>query len=135
MLEMSVDTGELAELARDLKRYQVRAKAAVRGVMRDYSRTLRAEVVRNASGRPGPRINTGAYVASIRTYRGSGAERFSLYVASNHPAAHRLEFGFVGMDSAGRYYNQPPYPHFRPALARLEPGFYRSLASAVRKAW
>lgn len=28
----------------------------------------------------------------------------------------RVELGFVGTDSAGRSYNQPPYPYFTPAV-------------------
>ena len=29
--------------------------------------------------------------------------------------ARRIEFGFVGLDSLGRYYNQAPRPYMRPA--------------------
>lgn len=31
------------------------------------------------------------------------------------PYARRLEFGFIGVDSLGRHYHQPPYPYMRPA--------------------
>lgn len=30
--------------------------------------------------------------------------------------AARIEFGFTGVDSAGRVYNQPPYPYLFPAV-------------------
>lgn len=38
------------------------------------------------------------------------------YVGSTPVYAPRLEFGFTGVDSLGRAYNQPPYPYLRPAL-------------------
>jgi hypothetical protein len=36
-------------------------------------------------------------------------------IAPGMPYSRRLEFGFVGMDSRGRYYNQAPRPYVRPA--------------------
>jgi hypothetical protein len=32
----------------------------------------------------------------------------------------RLEFGFTGVDSLGRHYTQPPFPHVQPALPYIE---------------
>ena len=40
-------------------------------------------------------------------------------VVTNAPQAARLEFGFVGSDSLGRYYQQAPQPHWRPAIAEF----------------
>lgn len=36
-------------------------------------------------------------------------------VVFDKPYAKRIEFGFTGTDSLGRYYNQPPHPYLRPA--------------------
>ncbi|QLJ06738.1 HK97 gp10 family phage protein (plasmid) [Streptomyces sp. NEAU-sy36] len=75
-----------------------------------------ARVRGNASGRPGPNVITGAYRnswrAETRTLR-SGAV---CTIGTDLPYGRRLEFGFVGMDSLGRNYNQPPFPHVQPAL-------------------
>ena len=38
------------------------------------------------------------------------------YIGSTAVYAPRLEFGFTGVDSLGRAYNQPPYPFLRPAM-------------------
>ncbi len=69
---------------------------------------LLEEIRKNASGRPGPDVVTGVY----RDSWGISGDM----VTTRHPAALRLEFGYVGVDSLGRDYNQPPFPHVRPAL-------------------
>ncbi len=51
---------------------------------------------------------TGAYAASIGVDSDGN-------VGTNHPAAGRLEFGFHGVDSLGRRYNQSPQAHYGPA--------------------
>jgi hypothetical protein len=47
----------------------------------------------------------------------------------------RLEFGFVGVDSIGRHYNQPPFPHFRPAEDEVAPIYIAEMRTAVRGIW
>jgi hypothetical protein len=39
------------------------------------------------------------------------------YIYSNDIKARRLELGFVGKDSLGRFYDQAPRPFMRPGLA------------------
>lgn len=39
-------------------------------------------------------------------------------VSTSAPEAHRLEYGFVGVDALGRHVEQPPRPHFRPAFTK-----------------
>ena len=41
----------------------------------------------------------------------------TLTVFTNQAYAMRLEFGFVGVDKAGRNINQGPRPYFRPVMA------------------
>ena len=52
-------------------------------------------------------------------------------VFSDAPQARRLEYGFVGVDSLGRHYRQPPFPHVEPAWRKTRPGFVQALADGV----
>lgn len=130
-----IDTSDLGVLAKDLKAYNLRTKRNVNKTMNGYVDKLRDEVRRRASGRPGPRSITGRYANSIKARRGKGIDSYSILVWSDHPASLRLEYGFVGVDSLGRMYSQPPYPHFRPAIAHIEPRLRKALADQLEKAW
>jgi hypothetical protein len=55
-------------------------------------------------------------------------------VRSNSPQGWRLEAGFVGRDVLGRFYNQPPYPHWSPALDYVEPRLVAALERVVTEA-
>jgi hypothetical protein len=99
----------------------------VRRVVSSNARRLQALVRARASGRPGPRVQTGDYRRSIAVeITGTTAT-----VGTNRPQGPRLELGFVGVDALGRHYNQPPFPHFRPAAAEIEPQFAAELEQAV----
>lgn len=75
-----------------------------------------ARVRGNASGRPGPNVITGAYRNSWRAETRSLRYGAICTLGTDLPYGRRLEFGFVGTDSLGRNYNQPPFPHVQPAL-------------------
>lgn len=81
-----------------------------------------------SSGRPGPNIVTGAYHDSWFTAVSTGEAVLSNF----SPQALRLELGFVGVDSLGRHYAQPPYAHLGPAVIEFEPDFYDIMARALR---
>jgi hypothetical protein len=103
--------------------------------VRTHGAMLEAAVKRNASGRPGPRVITGAYRRSIVSYYdSSGGMTFAFTVGTNAPQGARLEYGFHGVDSLGRNYNQPPYPHFGPAIDWLEPQFEKAVGDVVDRA-
>lgn len=87
-----------------------------------YGTILLARTKAYASGRPGPNVITGAYRNSIRIrYETDMATGASMaVVGSDAPQAARLEFGFKGVDSLGRHYNQPPFPHYGRALDDME---------------
>lgn len=91
-------------------------------VTKHYGTILLARTKAYASGRPGPNVITGAYRNSIRiryeTELSTGTS--AAIVGSEAPQAARLEFGFKGVDSLGRHYNQPPFPHYSRALADME---------------
>jgi hypothetical protein len=85
-----------------------------------------------------PQSITGALRRSIevvesahRTTRGWEAK-----VAPQMIYGRRIELGFTGTDSLGRYYEQPPYPYFSPGVEKSLPDmeriFVASWASALR---
>lgn len=60
-----------------------------------------------------------------------GGGQVTAEVYSDAPQARRLEYGFVGIDSIGRYYRQPPFPHVEPAWRQTQPGFVQALTDGV----
>ncbi|MFG2532830.1 hypothetical protein [Streptomyces sp. NPDC048516] len=91
----------------------------------------RAQIKGHASGRPGPNVITGYYRNSwqIETRRlPYGAQ---CTIGTEEPYGRRLEFGFVGADSLGRVYNQPPYPHVQPSLPAMTAALRFGMLSAV----
>lgn len=92
---------------------------------------LQSKVKANASGRPGPRIITGDYNRSIALTTGLDSGSPIAWVGTNAPQGRRLELGFVGTDSLGRVYAQPPFPHFYPALTEIEGPFLTAIEAVV----
>ena len=78
-----------------------------------------ARIKANASGRPGPNVITGRYRASWRSETRGIPYGAQCTLGTTEPQGRRLEFGFVGPDSLGRIYNQPPFPHVQPALGLI----------------
>lgn len=109
--------------------------ARVQAAVAHHGLRLQSMVKRNASlprsGPPGPRLQTGDYVRSMYLHVGVLVAE----VGTNKPQARRLEFGFTGMDALGRNYDQPPYPHFGPAIAAIEEPFMTSLLLAMGTGW
>jgi hypothetical protein len=116
-------------------------EAAARKVGPTFARTVRHEaallsavIQLNATGRPGPNVITGRYRASwrteVRTVPGGGQAT----VGTDAVQGPRLEWGFVGTDSLGRQYNQPPYAHVQPALAVFQPAFPKQILKAIEEA-
>jgi hypothetical protein len=73
-------------------------------------------------------VDTGGYRA--RLY--ADVSGYTVVVASDDAYARRLEFGFVGVDSLGRNYAQPPQPHFRPAMQEVGPEYTQAIMQIVR---
>lgn len=99
--------------------------------MRHGAKALVVQVQHNTSGRPGPRAITGKYRASWQSDVYRAGPVIVGEVGTNAPQARRLEFGFVGVDSLGRHYNQPPFPHLGPAVDAFAPLLRRELRNAV----
>lgn len=131
MIHMSVIGAKL--VAADFASTAADAGAVATRIVRHHGRLLQTRVKARASGRPGPRTVTGDYRRSIGMQMRGSAEvgTVSAVVGTNKPQGRRLEFGFVGADSAGRVYDQPPYPHFGPAFDETVEQFLDDLYNAV----
>lgn len=105
--------------------------ARIGRVVEMHGQQLLARIQSNASGRPGPRVQTGQYRRSWQMERGHSAGGPSVMVGTSAVQANRLEYGFVGADSLGRVYNQPPFPHVGPAVQVTEGPFANDLAAAL----
>lgn len=106
----------LARLAAAPDRLQVEAEQT--------AQLLKTRIQGRASGRPGPRAPTGDYRRSwfVEGWQLSTGE-VGFVVGTLKPQGPRLEYGFVGVDAIGRYYDQPPYPHVGPAVEEIRPGY------------
>jgi hypothetical protein len=94
-----------------------------------FTQLLRTRVRARASGRPGPRRQTGDYRRSIGAQTSQIAPGvWQGTVGTNSPQGWRLEKGFVGRDSLGREYHQPPYEHFGPAVDETDPEYAAAMA-------
>ncbi|MGW6238371.1 HK97 gp10 family phage protein [Streptomyces sp. NPDC055094] len=104
---------------------------AVASIVQHYAMLLETRIKANASGRPGPNAPTGDYRRSwTHEFRTNGLT-VEAVVGTNKPQGRRLEYGFVGADSLGRVYNQPPYPHVGPAVEQIRPAFLAAVGAAV----
>jgi hypothetical protein len=105
------------EVAAGLLRLSVTWTATEVGIARTYGVIYLNRVKARASGRPGPRVITGAYRRSIHMRMESMAGNPVAIVGTDAPQAHRLEYGGAGVDSRGRHWHQSPLPHWEPDLA------------------
>jgi hypothetical protein len=113
-------------LDRLLARWQYIARTGLRKEMRALAEgfaPLLLEAVR--SNAP---VQTGGYRSRLT----ATVQGYSLAVTSPDPFAARLEYGFIGTDSLGRHYAQPPHPHFRPAADTVGPQYIRALMAIVK---
>ncbi|MCY0922573.1 MULTISPECIES: HK97 gp10 family phage protein [unclassified Streptomyces] len=123
-----------AALAAALDRGGVVLRSESETAMRVSAALLVAQIRQRASGRPGPRVITGRYRASWQSEVHAAGPVFVAQVGSTAPQARRLEYGFVGTDSLGRRYAQPPFPHVGPAMQQAGPIVARLLGAAVERA-
>lgn len=52
-------------------------------------------------------------------------------VGTDRPQALRLEFGFSGADALGRFFDQAPKPHWRPAIKTSKPQMQNEFSKAM----
>lgn len=105
-------------LAVELERHGALAAIRVVGASTFIGERLVQEVQRRAPYDP---MHEGEhYKDTIRFEVASVGGVADLSVGSDAPFAMRLEFGFVGIDSLGRHYDQAPQPHYGPAADSME---------------
>lgn len=126
-------------VAADLASLGATASRKIRTVVRTHTQLLLAAVKREAStprsvprpGPGGPRLLTGNYNRSLNMVVGGSAFYAEGRVGTNAVQGRRLEFGFSGTDSAGRGFNQKPYPHFKPAVEQIEGPFGAAITAVL----
>ncbi|MFI9157496.1 hypothetical protein [Kitasatospora aureofaciens] len=121
-------TSNAAVLAARLEARASVAVPATMAVVRHHAMLLETAVKAAASGRPGPNVQTGEYRRSWTTEVHATGTGVEAVVGTGRPQGPRLEYGFVGPDSLGRVYHQPPFPHVGPAVQRIEPLFVAAIA-------
>lgn len=93
-----------------------------------------AEYYTKAVGAKAP-VLTGAYKGSLRCER---IGDHTIGCGSPQPYMMRLEYGFVGTDSAGRVHNQAAQPHWRPVFDaekdRIRTTIERSMRARLKEA-
>ncbi len=107
-------------------------EAEVSQLVSHYGQLLNTRIKAKASGRPGPNAPTGDYRRSWTHKVSQDGPTTTSTNGTNAPQGRRLEFGFVGADSLGRVYNQPPYPHAGPAFDEIAPQFLKSIEKIQR---
>lgn len=96
-----------------------------------YGAILQRRVRANASGRPGPRAQTGDYRRSISEQTTVDRDGWHSTVGTNAPQGWRLEKGYTGTDAAGRLVDQAPLEHFAPAFTQTAPEMEQALKELV----
>jgi hypothetical protein len=130
-MEMTVTTNAV-QVGRELAAAGVASHEAVRLVVHQQGLAFQTKVRARASGRPGPRAQTGDYRRSINEQTRSTSAGVTSEVGTNSPQGLRLENGFWGLvDSLGRLFHQPAYPHFGPAADEMERQFPAAVEAAV----
>lgn len=130
---MSVDASDAFRVAAELDAMGIRAGARAYALVQHFGQLATSRIKARAglprSGPPGPRIITGDYNRSITMAMTSLLGSPTAEIGTDRPQGPRLEFGFHGEDSLGRYYEQPPYPHFGPGLDDVGDGFVAAIAA------
>lgn len=121
------------QVAVDWLKLAATTTAKVSAVVRHHGHLLHSRVKREAnqprtnlrpsSSPQGPRLLTGDYNRSIVLDVARTGASTVANVGTNKVQGPRLEFGFHGVDSLGRHYDQQAYPHFGPAFDETAPAF------------
>lgn len=130
-IDASVETHEVHNLVGNMLLVEPKLKSAASRALAKNGTQLRKAVRAHASGRPGPRIITKTYWRSIKIARNNRSGIAESVVYTDEPYGRRLEWGFFGYDSLGRYFTQPPYPHFGPAMREVGPQFEQDAVAAA----
>lgn len=123
---------DLDDLAGRLQRSAARVGSEIDRTVQQQARLGRALIRERASGRPGPNIITGQYLASWRIEAFPVADGGGADIGTNAPQGRRLEYGFFDMtDSIGRHFYQVPRPHVEPAVSELSTQYEDAFKDAL----
>lgn len=73
-------------------------------------------------------------VDSVQMVPFTGRKHIGFQVGSKREEAHRLEVGFVGIDTEGRHVDAPPFPAYRPMVNELRDAYIETVTAAVDRA-
>lgn len=118
-------------MAAHFRRVDRATAVKLRRAVQTNAQKLKTRIQANASGRPGPNVITGDYRRSWSVQFQMAGDAYMGTVGTNAPQGRRLEHGFVGVDRAGRHYDQPPFPHAGPAFDQTQPEFAADIAAIV----
>lgn len=134
----NVDASDAFRVAADFTKAGVAGATRALAITRHYGQLVSTKAKANASGRPGPRAQTGDLRRSITSRTTSsvyaafgGTGEVAAEVGTNKPQGRRLELGFHGEDSLKRAFEQPPYPFLGPALDSYADDYTRAIATIV----
>lgn len=106
--------------------------------LRDSTKYMERRVKFHAPRRKGPTRKRGGVVRRRGTYATSIDSKmyrdgnwYTGEAGTDEPYGWRLERGFVGEDSRGRYYNQAPQPHFRPGFQEAQAKLLSDLSNTL----
>lgn len=123
---------DLSELGPRLEQAAGRVGPETNRTVQQKARLARALIRENASGRPGPNIITGQYVASWRIEPFGVPDGGGAVIGTHAPQGRRLEYGFYDMtDSLGRHFFQVPRPHVDPAVSELSGELEQAFTDAL----
>lgn len=118
-------------LVKDFDKFLNNLRPRIRRKNVHFAALLTTRVKVKASGRPGPNAPTGDYRSKIDAAMINSPDALGFAVGTDDIRGRRLEMGFNGTDSLGRFYNQPPYPHFGPAVDEIADKYVQGVADAL----
>ncbi|MGI8426216.1 MAG: hypothetical protein ACR2M4_06390 [Actinomycetota bacterium] len=124
--------GDSLKVAKDLIAIGIKTNLAMSALTVHHGQLLLTQIQANASGRPGPNAPTGDYRRSWRLEVTRERGTTTAIASTNRVQGWRLERGFVGTDSLGRTYHQPPYAHVGPAIDKVGAQFVQAAERLVK---
>lgn len=125
---------DLEDLAPRLEQAAARVGPETNRTVQQQGRLLRALIMENASGRPGPNVISGDYRGSWEPEPFPVPDGGGVEVGTRKPQGRRLEYGFMERyDSLGRFYRQPPFPHVEPAVNELSTEYEQAFKDALHR--
>lgn len=118
-LHVSIQVPSAGDVAADMVRWSTGLQSRAAAITNNYGQVLHGRVRALAAAQ----MDVTDYDQSIQLLPARGQRWVRVDVGTDDPAGYRHEFGFVGVDSRGRAYHDPPHPHFLPALYAVKPLF------------